>query len=267
VLDLVVLALVQGLTEFLPVSSTAHLLIAEHYLGIERPGLAIEAVLHLGTVGAAIVMFRHDVVRLLRVVPLLVRSSPNENAAAAGDRRLLVAIIVATAVTGALGLAFLEPLERAFDSVRATAYQLMVTGTLLLAQRERGEREGANATVLDGIVLGGAQALAIIPGISRSGTTIISGLLLGFRRGEAARVSFLMAIPAILGGGLFGLKDASMAMRLGYTPGQLVLGALVAGASGALAIAWLLDIVRKQRLTWFSVYCWTAALLVLATTR
>jgi undecaprenyl-diphosphatase len=267
VLDLIVLALVQGLTEFLPVSSTAHLLIAEHYLDVRRSGLVIEAVLHLGTVVATILMFRHDVGRLLLAVPRLLRRGTPSDPESDADRRLLAAIAVATAVTGVLGLVFLGPLERTFDSVRNTAFYLMITGFVLLAHRERGQRTGGEATLRDGLLLGAAQALAIIPGISRSGMTIITGLLLGFRRAEAARVSFLMAIPAILGAGLFGLKDAEAAAGAGYSTAGLVVAGIVAGIAGAIAIAWLLDIVRKQRLTWFSVYCWVAALIVLATVR
>lgn len=265
-LDLVILGLVQGLTEFLPVSSTAHLLFTEHYLGIPRPGLTLEAVLHLGTAAAAVVMFWPDVRRLLGA-GLSLAGLASRSGAADPDRRLLLAILAATAVTAVLGLLFEDPLERMFQSVRGTAVQLMVTGGILLWNRTRGDRTGGEATVRDGLVLGLAQALAIIPGISRSGTTIVTGLALGFRRAEAARLSFLMAIPAILGASLFSLKDAGQAARLGFGPLPLAAGAVVAGVSGALAIAWLLDIVRRGRLAWFAAYCWGAAIVVLLTTR
>lgn len=264
--SLVILALVQGLTEFLPVSSTGHLLFVEHFLGVERPGLAIEAVLHLGTVAASIVLFRHDVIRLIRAVPSLFGPPPASPEVGA-DRRLLIALLVATMVTGIVGLTFAEPLERIFDSVRNAAGLLLVTGVILLAHRERGTRAGGNATAFDGLALGAAQAVSILPGISRSGITIITGLLLGFRRTEAARMSFLMAIPAILGAGIFGLKDVGEASRLGFAAAELVTGGVVAALGGALAIVWLLDIVRRQRLTWFSAYCWLAGLAVLALTR
>jgi undecaprenyl-diphosphatase len=263
VLALVILGLVQGLTEFLPVSSTAHLLFAEHYLAIPRPGLVLEAVLHLGTAVAAIVMFWPDVVRLLRAVPAVLR----RDAGGEGDRRLLLAIAAATVVTAALGLAFQHPLEQMFQSVRGTAYQLLVTGGILLWSRERGHRGGGNATLRDGVALGAAQALAIIPGISRSGTTIVAGLLLGFQRTEAARISFLMAIPAILGASLFALKDAAEASAMGFSLAGLIIGGIVAGVSGALAIAWLVGLVKRQRLVWFAGYCWLAAGVVLLTTR
>ncbi|MGQ0570424.1 MAG: undecaprenyl-diphosphate phosphatase [Armatimonadota bacterium] len=271
-LDLVVLGIVQGLTEFLPVSSTAHLLFVEHYLGIPRPGLVLEAILHLGTAVAATVMFWPDVIRILRsgrqALARLVSSGarpPDPSPDPYG--RMAITIVVATLVTGVLGLAFAGPLERMFESVRGTAFQLIITGVILLAHQERGVRTAADLTVGDGLVLGIAQAAAIVPGISRSGTTIVGGLGLGLKRIEAARISFLMSIPAILGAGAFVLKDAGEAARLGYTPLQLVVGGAVAGLFGALSIVWLLGVVRRQRLIVFSVYCWLAGALVLVTTR
>lgn len=265
-LDLIVLGLVQGLTEFLPVSSTAHLLFVEHYLGIRRPGLVLEAVLHLGTAAAAIVLFWPDIVRLLRAIPLLVRPS-HVRTTQTGDRRMLLAVLWASAVTGVLGLAFAGPLERMFESVRGTAMQLMITGVILMVGRQRGNRVADSARTQDGLAIGVAQALAIIPGISRSATTIVAGLSLGFRRVDAARLSFLVAIPAILGAAAFALKDAGSAVSFGFSPLALVVGALVAAVSGAGAIVWLLDVVRRGRLAWFAAYCWVAAIAVLLTAR
>lgn len=267
-LNLVVLGIVQGLTEFLPISSTAHLLFAEHYLGIQRPGLVLEAVLHLGTVAAALVMFWPDVVRLGRgFFGLFARRAAARGSPAAAYGRAALAILVATLVTGALGLIFEKPLERMFASVRGTAYQLIVTGLILLWHRERGKRTVAEASLGDGAALGVSQALAIIPGISRSGTTIVTGLGLGFERTEAARLSFLMAIPAVLGAAVFSLKDAAKAASLGYTPAELVVGGIVAAVVGAMSIAWLLSLVKRGRLVIFTVYCIVVGLLVLATTR
>jgi len=268
VLELVVLGIVQGLTEFLPVSSTAHLLFAEHYLGIRRPGLVLEAVLHLGTALAAIVLFWPDVVRLVRGGWSLVRRSGGEPTGPPdGFPRLAGVIVAATAVTAVVGLAFASPLERMFESVRGTAYQLLVTGVVLLWNRERGRRDATDATLTDGIALGLAQALAIVPGISRSGTTIVTGLALGLRRGEAARLSFLMAIPAIIGASFFGLRDLGQAGRLGYTAPELLVGFAVAAGVGAVAITWLIGLVRRGRLVVFAAYCWLVGLLVLATAR
>lgn len=268
VIDLVVLGIVQGLTEFLPISSTAHLLFAEHYLGMSRPGLVLEAALHLGTVLAACVLFWPDVVRIVRSIPVLLQRSAGPGARSSGPAaRMAVAILTSTAVTATLGLALAGPLERMFESVRATAVQLMVTGLILLWSHERGTRSAGEATVKDGVVLGLAQALAIVPGISRSGVTIVAGLALGLRRTESARLSFLISIPAIAGASAFALKDAGMATRMGYAPLELLVGAVVAGISGGLAIVWLVDLIRRHRLIAFSAYCWLVGLLVLLTAR
>lgn len=267
-LDLVVLGIVQGLTEFLPVSSTAHLLFAEHYLGMPRPGLVLEAALHLGTVLAACVLFWPDLKRIARSIPALLESHGRASAASDDPAgRMAVAILTSTAVTAALGLALAGPLERMFESVRATAAQLLITGLILLWGRERGVRSAGEATMTDGLVLGAAQALAIVPGISRSGITIVAGMMLGLRRTESARLSFLISIPAIAGASAFALKDAGMATRMGYAPLDLLVGAIVAGISGGLAIIWLVDLIRRHRLIAFSAYCWVVGLLVLFTTR
>lgn len=267
-LDLVILGIVQGLTEFLPISSTAHLLFAEHYLGMSRPGLVLEAALHLGTVLAACVLFWPDIVRIVRSIPSLLQRSAGPGARSSDPAaRMAVAIVTSTAVTAALGLALAGPLERMFESVRATAAQLLITGTILLWSRERGARSAEEATVRDGVVLGLAQALAIVPGISRSGVTIVAGLALGLRRTESARLSFLISIPAVAGASAFALKDAGMATRMGYAPLELLVGAAVAGISGGLAIVWLVDLIRRHRLIAFSAYCWLVGVLVLFTAR
>jgi undecaprenyl-diphosphatase len=266
VLNLVVLGIVQGLTEFLPVSSTAHLLFVEHYLGIPRPGLVLEAVLHLGTTTAAVVMFWPDVVKLVAAFLGWLRH-PSVPSQADPFARVALVIVVATVITGVIGLLFEKPLEAMFQSVRGTAWQLIVTGAILLAHRERGRRTAPEAGLGDGTLMGFGQALAIIPGISRSGTTIIAGLLRGFERSEAARLSFLIGIPAILAAALFSLKDAGEAGALGYSVGQLIVGGLTAGVVGGAAIAWLLNIVRRGRLAYFSIYCWVVAVFVLLTAR
>ncbi|MGQ0549887.1 MAG: undecaprenyl-diphosphate phosphatase [Armatimonadota bacterium] len=269
-LDLIILGIVQGLTEFLPISSTAHLLFAEHYLGLRRPGIALEAALHLGTVAAAVVLFWPDIVRLVRggiTLPRRPAQAWNGAEAAGGYPRLAASIVAATAVTAALGLAFAGPLERLFESVRGAAYQLLVAGTILLWSRERGTRTAPQATLADGVALGLAQAVSIIPGISRSGITIVTAVALGMRRTEAARLSFLIGIPAVLGASLFGLKDVNLAAQLGYTTLDLIVGFLVAAAVGAAAILWLIAVVRRGRLIVFTAYCWLVGILVLATTR
>src|SRR3972149_1049196 len=182
---MVILGLVQGLTEFLPVSSTAHLLFAEAFLGIARPGILLEAVLHLGTAAAAIILFWPDIRRLLLGWWATVQRLPEPDSAR-GYGRLAWLIILISGITAAVGLALAGPFEQMFGSVRGTAVQLVATGLILLA-----------------------------------------------------------ALPAVTGAGMFGLKDLELGASLGYTAAQLLVGFAVSLLSGALAIRWLLTIVRR----------------------
>lgn len=264
-LEMVILGLVQGLTEFLPVSSTAHLIFAESFLGISRPGILLEAVLHLGTALAALVLFRDDVRRLLAgwwstFVPAAERDGR------ATYRRLAWLIILATAVTAAIGLLFASQFERMYGSLRGVAFQLILTGVILLLARERGNRQMTEIRIPGAAVLGLMQAVSIIPGISRSGATIAGGMWAGLRRDEAARLSFLIAIPSVAGAGLFGLKDLQAGAALGYGPSHLALGFVISLISGIVAIKWLLSAVRRGRLGVFAVYCFVVGAGVLALT-
>lgn len=261
-LDMVILGLVQGLTEFLPVSSTAHLLFTEAFLGITRPGILLEAILHLGTALAALILFWPDVRRLFIgwLASLLRRAEPSD---ARGYGRLAWLIILITVITAAVGLALSDPFERMFGSLRGAAVQLIVTGLILLAAHGRERRDMTETTVRDAVAIGIAQVVSIIPGVSRSGTTITAGLWLGLRRDDAARLSFLAAIPAVAGAGLFGLKDLRLGESIGFTGGQLLVGFVVSLLSGALAIRWLLGIVRRGHLRWFAAYCIIAGGVVL----
>lgn len=263
-LHMFILGLVQGLTEFLPVSSTAHLIFAETFLGIPRPGILLEAVLHLGTAAAAVVLFWADVKRLLAGWLSTFFRQTTPDPAMTQYRRLAWLIILATVITAAAGLAFAGLLERMYGSLRGVAVQLIVTGVVLLLARERGNRSMVQATVADAAAVGVAQAVSIVPGISRSGVTIAAALWLGLQREEAARLSFLVAIPAVAGAGVFGLKDLGIGTALGYTVPQLVLGFVVSALSGALAITWLLSAVRRGRLVGFAAYCIVAGAAVLA---
>lgn len=256
-LEMVILGLVQGLTEFLPVSSTAHLIFAESFLGISRPGILLEAVLHLGTALAALMLFWDDVRRL---VVGWVRGEDAEY------RRLAWLILLATAITAAVGLLFAQQFERMYGSLRGVAFQLILTGVILLLARERGDRSMTDIRISDAAVLGLAQAVSIVPGISRSGATIAGGMWVGLRRDEAARLSFLIAIPSVAGAGLFGLKDLREGASLGYGPLHLMVGFAVALISGVVAIKWLLSTVRRGRLGMFAAYCIVAGLIVLAAT-
>jgi len=246
----ILLGLIQGVTEFLPVSSSGHLALAQHFLpGFSQPGLLFDVILHLGTMVAVVIVFRADLARLF--------SAPfNKSASGAGDRRLLLLLIAGSVPTAIIGLAFKDVVEGLFTNVSLIALMLIVTGTLLfLAERfRRPGRKEAALTFGDAIVTGIAQGVAIIPGISRSGSTIATLLFKGVDGETAARFSFLLALPAVGGAALLSLKDLE-ALPLGELPVYLA-GAVVAMLAGLLSIRFLLQIIRRQRLIYFALYCW-----------
>lgn len=254
-LQAAILGAVQGLTEFLPVSSSGHLIIGQHFLGLKGEHLVFDAAVHWGTLVAVLWVFHREMGGILSV---LFGRSRN-----LGYRRLLWLIVVGSVFTGLIGLGFKEPLERLYGSWQVAAGMLLVTGALLfLAEWTSRDRKGLfGMGWQDGALVGIAQGIAIIPGISRSGATIATGLFLGVERNLAAQFSFLLAIPAILGAGL------AQVPRLG-NPGEaelapMFLGTLVAALTGYLAIKVLLRAVARGRLSLFAYYCWAVGGLVL----
>ncbi|PLY05469.1 MAG: undecaprenyl-diphosphatase UppP [Desulfuromonas sp.] len=256
-LQATLLGLVQGLTEFLPVSSSGHLAITQHYLpGFEQPGLLFDILLHLATMGAVMIYFRRDIGLLL--------SSPWRRDAAGRDyRRLLVLIVVASIPTGLIGLTFKDFFEGLFENIPVVACMLLVTGTLLwFAERlTRAERPLSALNWRDALLTGIVQGLAVIPGISRSGSTIAVLLMRRVDGQSAARFSFLMSLPAIFGATLLSLRDLE-AVQAGQL-GAYGVGMLVAFVSGLAAIHFLLALLRQKRLIFFALYCWVAGALFL----
>lgn len=242
----VIWGLIQGLTEFLPVSSTAHLVIIPAFLSemgmvVEPPSLAVSAVLHLGTLAAVLVFYRKDVASVARF-----RTNPE-------GRKIALLVGVGT-IPVLIGLPLASQVERLQDSVAGVGWQLIVTGLILyVGQRlATGHRHLSDFKVIDAIVVGMAQALALIPGISRSGVTISVGNARHFEPTEAARFSFLLGIPAIAGAGLsqlFALEDSG-----GFSP-ELAVGMLVAGVAGYFAISFLLRALVRVGLGPFAFYC------------
>ncbi|MHB8708295.1 MAG: undecaprenyl-diphosphatase UppP [Desulfuromonadales bacterium] len=256
--DAIILGAVQGATEFLPVSSSGHLVLAQHLLGgFSQPGIVFDVTLHLGTLLAIVIYFWRDVRGLCTC---LWRRDPT----AGGERRLLVLLIAGSIPTAIIGLTFKDQVEAMFENPQLVACMLLVTGTLLfIADRYRpGNRREGSLTVTDALITGIAQGAAIIPGISRSGSTIVALLLRGVSGETAARFSFLLSMPAVAGAALLSLKDAEQ-----LTTGELPVYLAGAGAAmivGLLAIHLMLGILRRRRLGWFAVYCWLLGAVALA---
>ncbi|MCP4308352.1 MAG: undecaprenyl-diphosphate phosphatase [bacterium] len=236
--------LIQGLTEFLPISSSGHLVLVPALLGQEPPDLATSAMLHMGTLLAVLIYFRREVVEVVTFTDK--------------GRRLLLLLLVGTIPAAVLGLTFESQVEWLNERPRGIAIALFLTGVVLFATRwiQRGTRTAEEATFKDTIIIGLGQALALIPGVSRSGSTISTGLLRGFTDDEAARYSFLLGIPAIAGAGVFEGKDL---LDSGSTVGaEILVGVAVAAISGYLAIAFLLRLIGRTGLSPFGLYCMAA---------
>jgi undecaprenyl-diphosphatase len=257
------LAVVQGLTEFLPVSSSGHLAIGREVLDVQEGGLALDVALHVGTLLAIVVAFRKDVIKLFTDL-------------AKGEFRMWIWLIVATIPVGLIGVFGKDMIEEAAGTVRAAGVGLFVTATaLMIGERFRKSREAQGTTVDHSaevapplglaLFMGCAQAVAIWPGISRSGSTISAGFVKGLNSTEAARLSFLMSLPAISGAAIMELPDAFEVGFGSISPGVVLAAAAVAGLVGWAALKTLLLVLKKGSFPYFAAYCallGTAALIL-----
>ena len=266
IIQAIIIGLIQGLTEFLPVSSSAHLIFAQQALGVADVGLAFDVLLHVGTLVAVIVYFFNDIVNMIKGFLLSLVDLKNGNFM--GElkkdpyKKLAWLTILATIPVGVVGVLFNDIIESMFQGLTIPAFLLLVTGCLLyVSQRmNTGRIDVRNMTIKEALIMGCGQALAILPGLSRSGTTIAAGLFAGLDKEFAAKFSFILSIPAILGAAVFQLKDLSGGS---VEIGACIAGFVVAVISGYLAISVLLKIVREKSLDIFAYYCWIVGLIVL----
>ena len=240
------LGLVQGLTEFLPVSSSGHLVIAQSLLGINTEMLTFDIFAHVGTLVAVFVYFWSDIRALLKR-PFC---------------RFTALIIVGCIPAGIMGVLLDDLFERLFSSLAAVACALIVTGILLLlSDRFNGKGRIEDMSFGQALAIGCFQGVAITPGLSRSGSTIFGALLCGLERSEAARFSFLLSIPVILGAALLeGVDVVKSGVPVSFS---YFLGALVAAVSGYFAIRIFIKLLHKRNMRYFSYYVWAVAAVVL----
>lgn len=240
--DAIIWGLVQGLTEFLPISSSGHLVLIPALLDIEGPDLATSAILHLGTLAALVWYYRRDLWRLA--------TKPG----APESRTIIMLLVIGTIPAAVIGLTLETPIGVIFAEPWIVAVSLMITGAVLAlaAFLPDGEREVEQGTWRDAITVGIAQAFALLPGISRSGMTIAGGMAAGFRRPEAARYAFLLGVPTIAGAGL---REMMRTIDRGLFEPELLVGMVVAAATGYLAIALLIRMIQRVGLMPFAVYC------------
>jgi undecaprenyl-diphosphatase len=250
----IVLGIVQGLTEFLPISSSAHQRIVPAFLGWEDPGAAFTAITQLGTEAAVLIFFREE---LWSIATKWLRALRDPSLRSHPDVRMGWYLIVATIPIGILGYVFQDQIENGGRNLWLIGSTLVVFGLILgYADRVgRHEREVERLSTRDGVLIGLAQSLALIPGVSRSGATMSAGLLLGLQRPAAARFSFLLAVPAVVVSGLFELKGVISGEKGGDEPiGYVIVATVIAFIVGYVAIAWLLRYLAHHSVRLFVIY-------------
>lgn len=263
------LGVVQGLTEFLPVSSSGHLVIFQHFLGLREPQILFDVIVHFGTLLAVVAVYRKDLWRLVaEFFGALGQWFRSGDLRATWRQRpyfrLGIFLVLGTVPAALAGVLLRGPLVRAFGSLTSTSVMLLITGTVLFfTRRTAGEgRDLEGLSLRHALAIGVFQALALMPGISRSGMTIAGGLYLGLNRDLAARFSFLLSIPAILGANVMELLDAA-GNAAPVDPLPFVLGGVSALVSGFFALLLLLRLVHGGKLHRFAYYCWPLGVLVL----
>jgi undecaprenyl-diphosphatase len=241
--DAIILGLIQGLTEFLPVSSSGHLVLAQYMLGLKQQGVTFELMVHFGTLLSVLIYFRKRITAM--IVAIFDKSM-------VAERRMIAFIIIGTLPAVFAGFFLENFFEEAFGSPVETSIMLLITGLLLLSTALVKKKEGM-LDIPRSIIIGIGQALAIMPGISRSGSTISFGMFAGVKPVEAAEYSFLLSIPAIAGAIV--LKSKELMGLQASLAGHYLIGALISFLSGLLAVYLLLDIIKRGKFEYFGIYC------------
>ncbi|MDI3548903.1 MAG: undecaprenyl-diphosphatase [Methanobacterium sp.] len=270
IIQAIIMGIVQGLTEFLPVSSSAHLVLTPELLGA-KSSLAFDTLLHAGTLVAVIGYFWKDITSMIKsfVSSLLdiPRGKFKEELTEDPYKRLAWLVVVGTIPAGLMGVLFKSEFEALFDSVTMVGFFLLVTGVILWSSEwitkknsDKKSKDIKEVSFTNSLVIGVFQGFAIAPGISRSGSTIAAGLFSGLERKLAARYSFLLSIPAILGATLIQAKDI---VTFDANTEVLVLGFLAAVISSYLAVKFMMGYIQKHSLNIFAIYCWIVGALTI----
>jgi len=260
-MSLILLGIIQGLTEFFPVSSSGHLVIAKHFLKLNLPGAAFEAFLHFGTVVAVIVLFRRDIKKLvISFFDSIYKLSHGENILNIfknnSSSKLAWFLVISTVPAAIIGYTFSSYFEILFGKPIIASFMLIITGAILWFGNKNysgGNKNISEITYKDAIFIGLAQAAAIFPGISRSGLTVIAGLSRNLDREFAARYSFILSVPIILGASMFKMRELS---SLNIDLFILILSGLVAAISSYGAMKIFIRLLKNRKIYFFSYYLW-----------
>lgn len=246
--EAIILGIIQGLTEFLPVSSSGHLVIFQDILGVQEAGITFEVMLHFGTLLSVIWVFGRDIIRLAR-----------DFRQGGQGRHFVLMLLLGIIPTGLMGILLKDAFESFYAQPLLTGIMLFLTGVILftLSRLTPGRKNERTMTAKDALLISVAQGIAIIPGISRSGSTITAALWLGLDQQTAVKFSFLVSIPVIFGATLFELKDV---LAFGFTGinSSLVIGTLASLFTGIFAIRIFVNLLQKGKFHFFAYYCWFA---------
>jgi undecaprenyl-diphosphatase len=262
VLQAIVLAILQGVTEFLPVSSSGHLVLAQELLNLhDKQMMAFDVFVHFGTLMSVVFVFWKDIREILRsFIKAFSTMKLQEEYVHKKHFRLGIAILVGSLPAGVVGVLYRHEIEAAFTDPKLVAMNLVITGLILFLTRLARPVEGKKIGIVSSFIIGLAQMVAILPGISRSGSTMSTAMYLKIPPVRAARFSFLLSIPAIAGASLLeGYRIYKYGSSLGILP--LLIGTAVSAIAGYFAIMILLKIMEKGKFSWFSVYCLTVGIL------
>lgn len=248
IFEAALLGIIQGLTEFLPISSSGHLVIGQKMLGISVAGNVFEVVVHLGTLGSVLIIFWSDIMQLIKSLK------------SATTQKYIIALAIGTIPAAIIGLLYKDIISEAFENIKIVAITLMITGIILLTTRFI-KTKLKDVSISRGLLIGIVQALAIIPGISRSGITISLGMYLGIAPEKAAKYSFLLAISTIAGAGLLTGLDLMESSEPALPWTILIVGFLTSLFVGWISLKWLLGLIRLGKFHWFGVYCIFVGLL------
>lgn len=242
IFDAVLLGIIQGLTEFLPISSSGHLVLSQELLGISIQGNVFEVVVHLGTLCSVLIVFWNDILQILKTI--------KENS----TLKYILALIVGTIPAVIVGLLFEDLIGAAFENIRVVSGTLLVTGLILISTKYIHLKNN-DISIGKGFLIGISQALAIMPGISRSGITISTGMFLGIAPDNAAKISFLLAVPAIAGAGLLKGLEALESSSVSLSFLVLFAGFISALIVGWLSLKLLIGMIKSGKFHWFGIYC------------
>lgn len=269
ILEAIIVGIVQGLTEFIPISSSAHIILAQDLLGVKQPGITFEIVVHLGTLISVFWVFYDDIIRLIKaflsIPKALLNKDSFESLQTKDERNFIYMLIIATIPTAVIGFLFKDFFSSVYAYTKVIGFTLLITGGILwLSQRmASGYKREGNITLLDSVIIGLFQGLAIFPGISRSGSTIAGALFRNLDRETAVRFSFLLSVPAILGATVLEISEA---VAVGFDTSLAIpylAGLVFSAIAGIIAIKWLVALLKSGKLHYFSYYCWTVGILVI----